>query len=191
MIRGYAWILAGTLALFGAGARQPPAQPVEEITVQQAALRIQQAAGHRAVIVFYKTNCPLSQAAFPSLVALARQPGPMAPKPSLRFIAAMVAGPLTISRGAAGPAVQATPCRSKRGSASASTAYTEDLDFLICNAADACDDYGNDLTGAAGASVLQPETFTSGTLPAADYVLGVWGFNVDYAIVYKITLILQ
>ena len=48
MIRGYAWILAGTLALFGAGARQPPAQPGEEITVQHAAPRIQQAAGTRA-----------------------------------------------------------------------------------------------------------------------------------------------
>jgi hypothetical protein len=77
------------------------------------------------------------------------------------------------------------------GSGSDTPAYTEDLDFLICNLADACDDYGNDLSGAAGATTSQPEKWSVAALPAGSYTLAVWGFNVSYSIVYQMTVILQ
>lgn len=72
-----------------------------------------------------------------------------------------------------------------------STAYTEDLDFLICDFGNACDDYGNDLAGNAAATISQPEKFDSVALPPGHYALGVLGFNVDYTIVYRLTLTLQ
>lgn len=71
------------------------------------------------------------------------------------------------------------------------TAYTEDLDFLVCNASTACDESAADLTNYAGASTSQPENFTTSSVPAAQYWLGVLGFNVAYTIVYRMTIILQ
>lgn len=73
MNRFSTWLLASTLTLFWPTPPQPATHPVEQVTVEQAATRIRQVTGHKAVIVFYKTNCPLSQAAFPSLVALAHE----------------------------------------------------------------------------------------------------------------------
>jgi thiol-disulfide isomerase/thioredoxin len=54
---------------------QTAAQALEDITVEQAVARIRVVAGGPALVVFYKTTCPLSQAMFPSLVALAREQG--------------------------------------------------------------------------------------------------------------------
>jgi len=71
------------------------------------------------------------------------------------------------------------------------TDYTEDLDFLVCNASTACDESAADLTGFAGASTHQPEVWTTASLPAAQYWIGVLGFNVSYAIEFRMTLILQ
>ena len=61
-------------AVIGAiGPAQTAAQALEEITVDQAMERIRATTGRAAVIVFYKTDCSLSQAMFPSLVAIARE----------------------------------------------------------------------------------------------------------------------
>jgi hypothetical protein len=72
-----------------------------------------------------------------------------------------------------------------------STAQTEDLDLLVCNVADACDDYGNDLGANAAATISQPEVMSITALPAGQYAVGILGFNVDYAIVYRLTIILK
>ncbi|HTT68070.1 MAG TPA: hypothetical protein VMF70_08580 [Gemmatimonadales bacterium] len=70
-------------------------------------------------------------------------------------------------------------------------AYTEDLDFLVCNAATKCDESGVDLTGYAGATTAQPEAWTTASEPAAQYWIGILGFNAHYSIVYQMTVILQ
>ena len=71
------------------------------------------------------------------------------------------------------------------------TAYTEDIDMLLCNAATACDESGADLTGFAAAKATQPETFTTTSRPADQYWIGILGFNVNYTIGYRLTIILQ
>jgi thiol-disulfide isomerase/thioredoxin len=66
----------GASLVWSASAAPPvaaPPQSIERITVEQAAARIRQHTGRPTVIVFYKTTCPISQAMFPSLVALARR----------------------------------------------------------------------------------------------------------------------
>jgi hypothetical protein len=75
--------------------------------------------------------------------------------------------------------------------ASNSTDSTDDIDFLICNASTKCDESGADLSGFQGATTSQPEVFTTASLPADQYWLGVYDFNADYAIVYKMTIVLE
>jgi hypothetical protein len=77
------------------------------------------------------------------------------------------------------------------GTAPNTVANTEDLDFLVCNAATKCDESGADLTGYAGATTAQPEAWVTTSLPAAQYWIGILGFNAGYSIVYKMTVILQ
>ncbi len=77
------------------------------------------------------------------------------------------------------------------GSGNNTTQFTEDLDLLMCNASTACDESAADLANFAGATTVQPQFFTVNSLPAAQYWINVAGFNVDYTIIYKLTVILQ
>lgn len=65
--------LLAALQLGSSPASRAPARDIEEITVDDAVARMHAAEGHPAVIVFYKTNCPRTQAMFPSLVALTQK----------------------------------------------------------------------------------------------------------------------
>ncbi len=72
------------------------------------------------------------------------------------------------------------------------TAYTEDIDMLICNSTTKCDESAADLLSFAAATTNQPEKgTTSSALPADTYWVGVLGFNVDFTIVYQLTITLQ
>jgi len=71
------------------------------------------------------------------------------------------------------------------------TAYTEDLDMLICNASTACDESAADLSNFAAATAVQPQAFSVAALPAAQYWINVAGFNVKYTIIYQLAVILQ
>ncbi len=71
------------------------------------------------------------------------------------------------------------------------TAYTEDLDMLICNTATVCDESAADLANFAAATTSQPQKFTVAGLPAAQYWINVAGFNVKYTIIYQLTVILE
>ena len=66
-------------------------------------------------------------------------------------------------------------------------AYTEDIDFTLCDANTVCDESGSAL--ASSTSVIMPEHWkTATTLPAGQYWLGILSFNVSYSIVYQVTL---
>jgi len=77
------------------------------------------------------------------------------------------------------------------GSGANTTANTEDLDMLICDASTVCDESDNDLSGFAAATTAQPQKFTVAGLPAAQYWINVAGFNVKYTIIYQLTVVLK
>ncbi len=68
-------------------------------------------------------------------------------------------------------------------------ANTEDIDFLLCDASTFCDESGAAL--ASSTATRMPEYFTSASLPAGQYWLGVLDFNVDYSILYQTTIVLK
>ena len=82
-------------------------------------------------------------------------------------------------------------CFAGEGNATTDTpAYTEDLDFTLCNASKVCDESGAAL--ASSTSVIMPEAWqTAAAVPAAQYWVNVLGFNVGYTIIYRMTVILK
>ncbi len=68
-----------------------------------------------------------------------------------------------------------------------SSAYTDDLDVILCSKGMACDESG-DLFGFAGATTTQPQAGAFGGAPAGQYWLGVFAFTASYAEVYKLKL---
>jgi len=77
------------------------------------------------------------------------------------------------------------------GTGTNTTAYTEDLDLLLCNAATACDESAADLFNYGGATTAQPQSGSAAAQPAAQYWVNTAGFNVHYTIIYKLTIILN